>query len=98
MLRSMFLGRSECGKGEAGHGTRERENKESELDGKGGNEREKERESGCYGDREGRGWLRGGCERRGESERRGKERLGKLLLSSPLGRLSLSLPVSFSLR
>ena len=76
----------------------ERENKESELDGKGGNERERERESGCYGDREGRGWLRGGCERRGETVRRGKERLGKLLLSSPPGRPSLSLPVSFSLR
>ena len=79
MLRSMFLGRVGVARAKPANGERERENKESDLDGKGENERavdriererggERERESGCYGDRDvERGWLSGGCERLGET-------------------------------
>lgn len=66
MLRSMFLGRLEW-QGRS-RPENERENKESDLDRKGERERGQNRESGCYGDREGKGLVRGGCEeRRGET-------------------------------
>lgn len=67
MLRSMFLGRLEW-QGRS-RPENERENKESDLDRKGERERGQNRESGCYGDREGKGLVKGRL--RGETRRDG---------------------------
>lgn len=97
MLRSMFLGRLEW-QGRS-RPENERENKESDLDRKGERERGQNRESGCYGDREGKGLVKGEAARRDEERRLQREvrkrvtrETGKTITLLSDG---LSLPLSF---